>query len=285
MKIILFALLTFITSWCSFFKPNKKEPQLASVGNEILYISDIKGLIKPGLNKTDSLIMLNSLVEKWVRKQLIVQKAELNLSENEKDVAKELEEYRTSLIIFKYEQKFIKEKLDTVVNEKDIEQYYKENTQNFTLSYDIVQAQYLKLPLKAPNLEKVKNWLKSDNAEDMKQLEGYCFQYAIKYDYFNEKWINFDNIRMLLPVKLPAEVQNLRNNQFIDVKDSVYQYFVYVKKFQPKSSIAPFKYIEGDIQSIILLKRKQKLITDIENRIYFDALNKNNFTIFNKQND
>ena len=285
MKILLFALLTFMASWCSFFKPGKKEPQLASVGNEYLFLSDIKGLIKPGLSKTDSLIMVNSLVEKWVRKQLIVQKAELNLSENEKDVAKELEEYRTSLVIFKYEQKLIKEKLDTVVDEKEIVQYYKQNTQNFTLSFDIVQAQYLKLPLKVPKLEKVKLWLKSDNAEDMKQLEGYCFQYAIKYDYFNEEWINFDNIRMLLPVKLPVEDQNLRNNQFIDVKDSVYQYFVYIKNFEPKGSIAPFKYIKNDIQSIILLKRKQKLINDLENRIYFDALNKNNFTIFNKQND
>ena len=285
MKILLFALLTFMVSWCSLFKTSKKEPQLASVGNEYLYLSDIKGLIKPGLSKTDSLIMLNSLVEKWVRKQLIVQKAELNLSENEKDVAKELEEYRTSLIIFKYEQKLIKEKLDTVVDEKEIAQYYKQNTQNFTLSFDIVQAQYLKLPLKAPNLEKVKLWLKSENAEDMKQLEGYCFQYAIKYDYFNEEWINFDNIRMLLPVKLPFEDQNLRNNQFIDVKDSIYQYFVFIKEFQPKGSISPFKYIKNDIKSIILLKRKQKLINDLENRIYFDALNKNNFTIFNKQND
>ena len=274
-----------MVSWCSLFKTSKKEPQLASVGNEYLYLSDIKGLIKPGLSKTDSLIMLNSLVEKWVRKQLIVQKAELNLSENEKDVAKELEEYRTSLIIFKYEQKLIKEKLDTVVDEKEIAQYYKQNTQNFTLSFDIVQAQYLKLPLKAPNLEKVKLWLKSENAEDMKQLEGYCFQYAIKYDYFNEEWINFDNIRMLLPVKLPFEDQNLRNNQFIDVKDSIYQYFVFIKEFQPKGSISPFKYIKNDIKSIILLKRKQKLINDLENRIYFDALNKNNFTIFNKQND
>jgi len=53
-----------------------------------------------------------------------------------------------------------------------------------------------------------------------------------------------------------------------------------IKDFKLKGTVSPLKFVDGDIKSIILLKRKQKLITDLEDRIYFDALNRNNFTIF-----
>ena len=35
--------------------------------------------------------------------------------------------------------------------------------------------------------------------EDVQQLETYCYQYALKYDYFNEKWVPFTNISRELP--------------------------------------------------------------------------------------
>jgi len=280
MKYLLLIIILFISDWCSFFQKSDKEEPLAKVGKQFIYPYEIKGLIKPGLSKEDSAVMVAGLVEKWVRKQLIVQKAELNLTEEEKDVNKELEEYRTSLIIYKYEQKLIKEKLDTIVNYKEIEQYYNKNTSNFILNYDIVKAQFIKLHLKAPSLEKVREWMRSDSEDNIKLLEGYCYQYAVKYDYFNEEWISFDNIKMLLPVKISDNEQYLRNTRFVELKDTSYIFMLNIKDFKLKGTVSPLKFVDGDIKSIILLKRKQKLITDLEDRIYFDALNRNNFTIF-----
>lgn len=280
MKYILLVTILFLSDWCSNIKKSNKEEPLAQVGKQLIYPYEINGLIKHGLSKEDSTMMVASLVDKWVRKQLILQKAELNLNEEEKDVNKELEEYRTSLIIYKYEQKLIKEKLDTVVNYKEIEQYYNKNTSNFILNYDIVKAQFIKLHLHAPNMEKVKEWMRSYSEDNIKLLEEYCYQYAVKYDYFNEEWISFDNIKMLLPVKISDNEQYLRNNKLIELKDTSYFYMLNIKDFKLKGTISPLKFIDSDIKSIILLKRKQKLISDLEDRIYYDALKHNNFTIF-----
>jgi hypothetical protein len=259
---------------------NKEKP-LAQVGEKYLYPSEIKGLIKPGLSKEDSTIMLTSLIEKWVRKQLILQKAELNLTDNEKDVNKALDEYRTSLIIFKYEQKFIQEKLDTSVSNSEIEKYYDQNTSNFILNFDIVKAQYIKLPLKAPNIDKLKDLMRTESEENVKALESYCFQNARKYDYFNDDWVDLDNIRSVFPVEIPGNETYLKSTKFIEAKDSLYYYIVNVKDAKTKGNIAPLNFVVNDIKSIIILKRKQKLINDIENHIYFDAMNTNKFTIFN----
>jgi hypothetical protein len=270
----------FFSGWCSRMGKGQKEEPLAKVNDQYLYASDIKGLIKTGVAREDSTIMVASLVEKWVRKQLILQKAELNLSDEEKDFNKALEEYRTSLIIFKYEQKLIKEKLDTSVNVSEIEKYYNQNPSNFILNYNIVKAQYIKLPVKAPKIDKLKEWMQSESDHNAKLLESYCFQYAVKNDYFNDDWVNLDNIRMIFPGVISENEQYLKNTKFLETKDTAFHYVINIKDLKMKGSIAPLKYVEKDIKSIILLKRKQKLINDLENKIYFDALNRNNFTIF-----
>ena len=279
-KYILLILVVMLFSFCSKIGNNTTEEPLAQVGNIRLYPSDLKGLLKPGMQKKDSAIIVASLVEKWVRKQLILQKAEMNLTDQEKDVNLELDEYRTSLIIFRYEQKLVKEKLDTAVNPSEVDEYYKQNPSNFILNYDIVKAQFLKLNLQAPNIDKVKEWLRTENEENIKNIETYSIQYASKYEYFRDDWVNFDNIRMIFPGELPQNELQLRTTKVFEAKDSTSYYLLCIRDMQSKGQVAPYSYVDKDIRSILLLKRKQKLINDFENRIYFDALDKNNFKIF-----
>jgi len=278
MKYFLFISIGVSLVACTNFHQTKEDKPLAKVGNRYLYASEIKGFIKPGFSKNDSLIMVGSLVEKWIRKQLILQKAELNLTDEEKDVNKELDEYRTSLIIYKYEQKLIKERLDTGLTQKELVEYYNENTSNFVLNYDIVKAQYIKLPLQSADIEKVKVWMQSGTENNIKQLESYCIMHNIKYEYFGDDWVNFDNIKMLLPAEILNNEQFLRSGKFFELKDSVFIYILNIKEYRTKGTVSPIKFVSKDIKSIILLKRKQKLINDLENKIYFDALDHNTFT-------
>jgi len=272
--------MAFFSNWCSRIQETNKEKPLARVGNQYLYSSEFRGLIKPGLSKNDSMIMIASLAEKWIRKQLILQKAELNLTDEEKDVEKELDEYRTSLIIFKYEQKLIKEKLDTAIKQKEVVDYYDNNTSNFILNYDIVKAQYIKLPKRSPNIDKVKEWMQTESADNTKLLERYCLQHAIKYEYFKDDWVNFDNIKMLLPIEISNNELFLKSYEFYELKDSTAIYLLNINDYKLKGTVSPLKFVYRDIKSIILLKRKQKLINDLENKIYFDAIDRNNFTIY-----
>ena len=61
---------------------------------------------------------------------MVLHNAEMNLSDEKKDVAKELEEYRNSLITYAYEADLVRQKLDTNVSESEISVFYKNHQQH-----------------------------------------------------------------------------------------------------------------------------------------------------------
>lgn len=265
---------------CQKFETRKTEKPLARVGQTYLYPSDVVENFPVNISQNDSLRILNNFIDKWVKKQLLLQKAELNLKEEQKDVHNQIEEYRSSLLIFKYEQSLILQKLDTVITQTEIEEYYNENSSNFILDMNLIKALFIKLPRNAPDMVIFRQLYSSEKEEDIQQLENYCYQYATKFDFFNDTWINFTNIQSELPQTVWAPERYLRWNKKIEQRDSVYNYFVYVRDYRLEGETAPIDYVTDNIKSIILNKRKVRFITEMENDIYNDGMAKGEFTIY-----
>jgi hypothetical protein len=272
-------LLLFALS-CTQLEPRNREKPLAEVFGKNLYPSDLTDIFPDKISAEDSLLILQNYVDKWVKKQLILQKAELNLTEEQKDVRLQIDEYRSSLLIYKYEQNLILQKLDTLISGEEIAQYYEENPSNFNLDRHIVKALFIKLPLDAPELWRVRQWYRSDREEDFKELESYCYQYGVKYDYFDDQWIPFTTISRALPNDIRNPDSYLRWNRYIEQQDSAFRYMVRLREYSLAGMVAPLPYVEQKIRSIILNKRKVQFVRDLENNIYKDALNKGSFTIY-----
>ena len=273
-------LLVFITLSCTNLETRNREDPLASVFEKKLYLSQIRDIFPASISGQDSIIILQNYIDKWIKKQLILQKAELNLTEDQKDVSLQIDEYRSSLLIFKYEQNLILQKLDTVIQPDQIEAYYNENSSNFILDEEIVKVLYIKLPIDAPNLYRARQLYRSEKEEDFQQLETYCYQYAVKYDYFEDDWIPFRRIMDELPDEIINPERFIKYNRFIEQQDSAFRYLVNIREFNLASSTAPIEYVESKIRSILLNQRKVRFVKELENNIYLDALNKGNFTIF-----
>ena len=265
---------------CTQLDTRTREKSLARVFEKNLYPSDIRDIFPSNISPEDSLVILQNYLDKWVKKQLILHKAELNLTEEQKDVRQQIEEYRSSLLIYKYEQNLILQKLDTLISDSEIEAYYTENPSNFNLDRHIVKALFIQLPLDAPDLWRVRQWYRSDREEDFKELESYCFQYGVKYDYFDDLWIPFTTITRALPNEIRNPDSFLRWNRYIEQQDSAYRYMVRLREHSLAGTVAPLPYVDQKIRSIILNKRKVEFIRDLENNIYKDALNKGSFTIY-----
>jgi Fe-S cluster biosynthesis and repair protein YggX len=276
--LIVFSLLLF--TYCSDLKRNKKEEPVARVLDKYLYPRDIQDIFPSNISKSDSVIVARDFIEKWIKQQLLLNKAELNLTDAEKNVDKQIENYRTSLLIYKYEQSLIKEKLDTFVSSQEIVDYYNENSSNFLLNANIVKALFLQVPRTSPEIWKARRWYRSENEEDIKKLEDYCYQYATKYDYFNDNWIYFSEIEKILPIKIDNPESYLKYRKFIEIKDSTYYYFVSIKDYRLVGTVSPLETVRENIRNIIFNKRKISLIKELEFEIYNDALNRNNFTIY-----
>ena len=278
-QILLITVLFFIAS-CSGYKRKSSEEPVARVFDKYLYPDAIRDIMPANISSSDSVVVARDFIEKWIKKQLLLNKAELNLTEEEKNVDKQIENYKTSLLIYKYEQSLIKQKLDTFVSNKEVIEYYNENSSNFLLNDNLVSALFLQIPRTSPELWKARRWYRSSNDADLDKLEDYCYQYAMKYDHFDDNWIYFSEIEKKLPIKIDSPEHYLKYRKYIEIKDSTYYYFVNIKEYRLIGTVSPLEIVSRNIRNIILNKRKIRLIKELESNIYNDALNRNNFTIY-----
>ena len=193
MNRILILLLIVVTSCGTFFK-KKSERVLARVSDDYLYESDLKGVVAPGTLPKDSLLITSGFIDNWVRQRLMIQHAEKNLTDPQMDFTKQLENYKNSLTIYAYENALVRQNLDTLITEEETQNYYDANQQNFLLKDNIVQIQYVKLPLKSTIAKQVKKMLASDDQEEKSNLADLCEKNAADYFLDSENWLLFNDL-------------------------------------------------------------------------------------------
>ena len=175
-KIVILILAVSLFAGCRNNKNAVKRIAVAEVGKVVLYYDEIPRLIQSGINETDSTALIQNYINKWAKRELLLQKAEDNLSpELKAEIVKQLEETRASLVIYQYQRQLMLEKLDTVLTESELENYYAANQNSFTLSSNIIKALYIKLPVETPNLDKIKVLARSTDQKDLQQLESLCY--------------------------------------------------------------------------------------------------------------
>jgi hypothetical protein len=282
MKYLSLILITGLLISCRSHPENKNEKPIARAFNNYLYPSDLAEVIPSGISSNDSAAVAKEFIEKWVRNQLILSKAEINLSDAEKDVDLQMESYRSSLLIYAYQQSYLRQKLDTVVTDKELEAYYNENRSNFILSESIFKGLFIKVPVNAPEIYKLRQWYRSDDAENIKSLEGYCFQYAVVYDDFEEGWIKLDEVLRMMPAQGGTSESALLSRKYLEMRDNEHYYFLNAKEIAAEGTVSPFELVKDDIHYIILNKRKIMLINELELNIYTDAQNHEYFNIYQK---
>lgn len=245
-----------------------------------LYEDDIDDLVPIGLELKDSIELVKKYVDNWVRESLLIQQAENNLTDEKKNVDAQLKDYRNSLIKYAYEKELVNQKLDTVISNKEIEEYYNNNQVNFELKDNIIQVVYVKVNKKAPKLDLLKAWYASNTPEDKEKLAGYCHQFAENFYLDDSTWLYFDDLLKEIPLQAYNKELFLQNNRLVEVSDSVYNYFLNIKGFKIKNSISPLSLEKENIRNIILNKRKLQLITKMKQDIYADAFNNHKIEIY-----
>lgn len=253
---------------------------IARANNAFLYKDNIQDIIPIGTSSKDSLERLTKYIDSWVREALVIQKAEDNLTEEQKNVEKQLQDYRNSLITYTYEKELVKQKLDTTIGNQEIEEYYNNNRNNFELKDNIIKVVYVKVNKKAPGINKLQKWYKSDVPKDKELLAGYCHQFAENFYLDDNSWLLFDDLLKEIPIQTYNKELFLQNNRFVEVTDSTNSYFLNIKGFKIRNSLSPLSFERENIKNIILNKRKLQLITKMKEDIYNDAANNKKIEIY-----
>ena len=267
----------FLTA-CSLFV--NESVLVAKVGNRVLTLDELKTNIPDYLDDTDSLLWADDYIKKWVQRELLLMKAEESLKVEMKDVSKELEEYRSSLIVYRYKNELMKQKMDTTVKEADVQKYFNENKESFILNRNIVKAIYIKLPVEVSSPENIKGLCATDDPEKLAKLNEYCLSYAKAYDRFNDQWVAADMVLKDTPMEITDQQRFLERNRYIESSDMNYYYIVCIRDYRLVGQVSPNEYVYNDIRNMILSKQKIQFLKQIEKDVYKEGIDNKKVKLF-----
>lgn len=286
--VLILALPTLLFS-CDLIQRKKESesgmerPAIARVDETYLYHDELMGIVPPGTPKEDSVSRAEAYVNSWIRKQLLIRQAGRQIDINKAEVERKLLDYRYSLIAYEYQTYYIKQNLDTVIAQRDIEQYYTDHIDNFVLKQNIVRATFLKVPQTAPRTKKIKELVLSTREKDLEELKSYCLSFAAAYHLSDSSWMQFDELVKASPlVEMPDKVQFLKRNPYYETSDEAYLYFLKVDEYRISDNVSPLQFVRDDIANIILNKRKVELAKRLDDEVFSKAQQNNEFEIFNK---
>ena len=282
LNIFLFSLIASFFFLSCTPKDEKKEKAVARVFDAEIYPSNLENVVPYGIKGKDSIELIKKFIQQWVQDELVLQYAKRNLTDEQLNIDKEVEEYRKNLIIYNYQKELISQKLDTVVQQSEIDKYYNTYSSNFVLKDNIAHVYYIKLNKKTPGIEKVKRWYISNNTKDIDNLRSFCIQFAENYFLDDNTWLLFDDILKEVPIENYNTELLLKNNTNIELADSSYVYFLRIKGYKIKNSISPLSFERDNIKNIIINKRKLQLIDEMKREVYNQALDNKDFEIYVK---
>lgn len=279
MKKLILPVLIILSS-CFGGANKSSENVLARVYDDYLYESELKDIIPPETKVKDSILIAHNYINNWISEKIILYKAQKNLMKEDMLFEKQLEDYRNSLIIYTYETKLIRQKLDTLVSDAEIESYYNDNIGNFQLKDNIVKVYYARFSNEVSDLRKVRRFFKSNIPEHRDSVEVYIENLADLFYLDDETWILFDDVLKYVPINTYNQEAYLENHKKIEITEDDHIYFVNFSDFKIKDGVSPLSFEKENIRQIIINKRKLNIIENMRDEVFQSAIENNEFEIY-----
>ena len=249
---------------------NEKGRVIASVNENDLLLSQV---LKEMPNQIeDSIFFVEKYMNDWIRKQLMIYHAEINLSSDIQNYEKQIEDYRASLLIYAYQQELINQNFDTSISYTQVESYYNQYKDAFKLSKNIFKGRFIVVEKSAPQLKNLNKWYKSDKESSILDLTDYCQQFAKEYYLEDDKWQYFSVFNNKLPEYIQEEDYFLENTKGVVFEDENLRYYVFVKDFKINGSVSPLELEQDKIRNVLLNKNKIEYLMQLEDELYQNGL-------------
>jgi len=273
--------LVFLQS-CNYFtfkKDNTREV-VARVNDVYLYKDDLRAVFAKDITKQDSITLVNNYINNWIKQQLLLSKAQLNLENKNAEFEDLVKKYREDLFINSYKEAVVKQYLDTVVTEDDIDEFYLNNNELFKLNEELIKVKYIKIGKDVLNKNELIRLFKSTKNSDFENLKKKVI-YLQSHHLNDSIWIKYSDLTNEIPIlKTEDKQQLLKKDNFIQKEDSLSLYLVTIKKVLQSNEIAPKRYITPTVEQMILHQRKLLLLRNIEETLINDATKKQQFEIY-----
>lgn len=253
---------------------------VAKVGKHKLYKSELLANIPQGVNSADSTNLALQYINSWASSQIYSDMALSQLPKAERDVTEELEAYKRSLLRYRYEQQYVNDRLDTLITEEQMMDFYNANQGLFTLTAPIVKVRYIDILKTSDRKDFLIKKMSSNKAADVVMVDSLAHKNAIRYFDHSQTWMDASELAKEFGVDYNTMLSKLKNNYItFESKDMSDVKCAYIRDIKRKG-VAPFDYSTERIKEYILSGRKHELLMDLEQALLNEASDKGSFLIY-----
>ncbi len=265
-------LIALILQSCS--DKEQVEGAVARVNDRYLMEEDLQSVMPKNQTPQDSVLFRNNYIKTWATRELLYDKALINVRSEDDEINNLVEDYRRELLIERYKRAVLQQDLDTVVTEENLDEYYENNKNVYRLNEDLLQLKLIHFASDLNERKEIEKLFRSNDPEDAEVLEERELEFfALSLN--DSMWVSKTRVESRLP--LLKEENSLKKGQFIKKEDSLGVYLVAIKDVLHRNDVAPKSYVIPTIRQMILHNRKLELMNEIEKTLVMDAINNKQF--------
>ncbi len=277
----IFLLLAALLCSCNAISSLVHDDQVvAKVGDKKLYKSELERFIPNMIPAEDSARLAEQYINTWALDLLYLGVAESELSKGELDVSNELEDFRRSLLKYRYEQRYINDRLDTLITDEQIRQYYEAHEQDFALKRPVLKVRFVDVMKDSPNKDAILKMMSSDEYDDVQRADTLAKSTALRWFDSSDTWMDAGELAKSFGLDPVEMLDHLKGDMIRyepeDRSDLMVAYVCDIRK----TGTAPLDYCAARIRDILMSERKHELMNSLERDLLENALEKKNFVIY-----
>ncbi len=253
---------------------------VARVGKENLYRSEIEGRIPGMMSPEDSAGFAERYIRLWAMDRLYADVAEKQLSKAELDVSAELESYRRSLLRYRYEQRYLNDRLDTLISDRQISDYYEAHEADFALREPLMKIRFVDIMKDSPDLDEILALMSSDGHGDLVRADSLARVSALRYFDNSGSWMSASDLARYFGISASEMLDAMDEDMIIIEPENRGDILAAYVCDMVESGTAPLEYCTPVIRDIILSNRKHELLAALERDLLDEALDSKQFVIF-----
>ena len=283
--IILLLLLPALLGSCNAISSLVHDDQVvAKVGKNKLYKSEVERFIPNLVSAEDSARLAEQYINSWAMDLLYLDVAERELSKEELDVSAELENFRRSLLKYRYEQRYINDRLDTLITDEQIRSYYEAHQSDFELKRPVMKARFVDVMKDSPNKDAILRMMSSQEYNDVQRADTLAKSTALRWFDSSDTWMDANEVAKYFGLDHTQMLAYLRWDNTIryepaDRADLMVAYVCDIRYNGP----APLDYCVPRIRDILMSARKHDLMSSLERDLLENALESKQFVVYENE--
>lgn len=253
---------------------------VAKVGREKLYRSEVESMIPDMISPEDSAGIAEKYIRLWAMDRLYMKVAEEQLSKSEIDVSDELESYRRSLVRYRYEQRYLNDRLDTLITDAQIREYYLANQEDFELSRPLLKLRFVDVMKDSPDKDEILRLMSSDEYDELELADSLAGKSALRYFDNSDSWMDAAELSRYFGVTVEEMLDAMDEDMIVIEPEGRGDILAAYVCDMINSGTAPLEYCSPAIRDIILSNRKHELMASLERDLLEGALDSKQLVIY-----